>query len=166
MSVANAVQKLFSNYCKREAKIKWPNDIYWCDRKAGGILIENVIQGKEWKWAVIGIGLNINQVDFGSYTKAISLRQITGKENDTIVMAKELVQHVHSTLKQLISDSKKVIKYYHRHLYKLKEKVQLKVKDKSFEAIIKGVSEDGMLVVHHHEKDEQYRAGEIEWMNS
>ena len=166
MGVANAVHKFFNNYGKKETTIKWPNDIYWCDRKAGGILIENVIQGKEWKHAVIGIGLNINQVDFGCYTKAVSLKQITGKEYDTIVMAKELVQHVHSTLKQLISDSKEIVKYYHRHFYKLKEKVQLKTKDKEFEGIIKGVNENGLLIVYHHKKDEHYKAGEIEWINS
>ncbi len=165
MSVANAAQKFFNNYCEREVKIKWPNDIYWCDRKAGGILIENVIQGKEWKWAIIGIGLNINQVDFGSCTKAVSLKQINGKEYDLLAMAKKLVQYIHAELKQLISDSKEIAKHYHRHLYKSNEIVQLKTKDKEFEGIVKGVNENGMLIVHHHEKDEHFKAGEIEWTN-
>jgi BirA family biotin operon repressor/biotin-[acetyl-CoA-carboxylase] ligase len=53
--------------------IKWPNDLYWCDRKAGGILIENVIQGTEWKWSVVGIGINVNQLTFPeSVTNAVS----------------------------------------------------------------------------------------------
>ena len=165
ISVANAVQKFFNNYCKRNTKIKWPNDIYWCDRKAGGILIENVIQGKEWKYTVIGIGLNINQVDFGDNKKAISLAQITSKEYDVVSMAKELIGYVHTTFNQLILDSTGLAKYYHKHLYKLNEKVQLQTKDKTFEGVIKGVSENGLLIVQHNEKKEYYRAGEVEWMD-
>jgi len=166
MSVANAVQKFFNNYCERNTKIKWPNDIYWRDRKAGGILIENVIQGKEWKYAVIGIGLNISQVNFGDNKKAISLAQITGKEYDIIIMAKELIGYIHAAFNQLILDSTELARYYHKHLYKLNEKVQFKTKDKTFEGVIKGVSENGLLIVQYNEKEEHYRAGEVEWIDS
>ena len=81
----------FSKYIKENVKIKWPNDIFINDRKAGGILIENVIKGNLWQWAVIGIGLNINQENFEKENlKAISLKQITGKNYDVIELAKEL----------------------------------------------------------------------------
>ena len=166
MNVANAVQKFFNNYTKKNTKIKWPNDIYWCDRKAGGILIENVLQGKEWKYAVIGIGLNINQDDFGSNKKAISLSQITGNDYDTIKMAKELAGFVNASYKQLISDLPGIAKRYHKHLYKLNEKVQLKTKNKIVEGTIKGVTEEGLLIVSYGENDEYFRAGEIEWVDS
>ena len=51
---------LFKNYAGDNVYLKWPNDIFWNDRKAGGILIENVIKGKKWKWSIVGIGININ----------------------------------------------------------------------------------------------------------
>src|SRR5215210_6618050 len=51
-------------YAGEKTKIKWPNDIYWSDRKAGGILIENVLKGEEWKHSIVGIGININQTLF------------------------------------------------------------------------------------------------------
>ena len=60
-AVALACFEFLSGYIDGEAKIKWPNDLFWRDRKAGGILIENKLQGKTWKWAVVGIGININQ---------------------------------------------------------------------------------------------------------
>jgi len=47
-----------------EARIKWPNDIYACDRKICGILIENSIKGQRFTWSIIGIGLNVNQRTF------------------------------------------------------------------------------------------------------
>ncbi|HRI22981.1 MAG TPA: biotin--[acetyl-CoA-carboxylase] ligase, partial [Panacibacter sp.] len=56
MSVAMAAYDLFLKYAVNDTFIKWPNDLYWRDRKAGGILIENMVHGKEWQWAVAGIG--------------------------------------------------------------------------------------------------------------
>ena len=83
---------LFKKYAGDETKIKWPNDIFWNDRKAGGILIENVIKGNVWQWSVIGIGININQTEFNLDTvfKPVSLKQITWKDFDVIELAKEL----------------------------------------------------------------------------
>ena len=45
-------------------KIKWPNDIYYGDKKLGGMLIENLLQGSQIKQSVIGIGLNITRLIF------------------------------------------------------------------------------------------------------
>src|SRR4029078_6487819 len=52
MSGAIGVQNFFNSQAGGKTKIKWPNDMYWRDRKAGGILIENIIQGEEWKYAI------------------------------------------------------------------------------------------------------------------
>ncbi len=48
-----------------EAKIKWPNDIYVKNKKLGGILIENKIKGSKLGYSILGVGLNVNQTDFG-----------------------------------------------------------------------------------------------------
>lgn len=61
--------------------IKWPNDIYYRDKKICGILIEHSLQGNSIKNTVIGVGLNINQMKFVSNApNPISLAQIIGKE--------------------------------------------------------------------------------------
>lgn len=39
--------------------IKWPNDLYVNDRKAGGILVEARWQGDALGWLVVGVGINI-----------------------------------------------------------------------------------------------------------
>jgi BirA family transcriptional regulator, biotin operon repressor / biotin---[acetyl-CoA-carboxylase] ligase len=41
--IALSVCEFFDQYAGGSTKIKWPNDLYWNDRKAGGILIENII---------------------------------------------------------------------------------------------------------------------------
>jgi BirA family biotin operon repressor/biotin-[acetyl-CoA-carboxylase] ligase len=64
MAMAVGTVRFFRKYVPDDVSIKWPNDVYWRDRKAGGILIENVWQGGVWKFAVVGIGININQTRF------------------------------------------------------------------------------------------------------
>ena len=66
-----------------DIRIKWPNDIYWQDKKIAGILIENNLQGKTIENSVIGIGLNLNQEIFPPYLpNPVSLKQITGMDSD------------------------------------------------------------------------------------
>ena len=62
--MALVVRDLVAKYLPGSVTIKWPNDIYFNDRKAGGILIENTYQGTNWTWAIVGIGININQTAF------------------------------------------------------------------------------------------------------
>ena len=62
-------------------RIKWPNDIYYGDRKLAGILIENTLGLNGIEKAIIGIGLNVNQTEFLSDApNPISLAQIGGHE--------------------------------------------------------------------------------------
>ena len=63
--------------------IKWPNDIYFNDRKIAGILIKNEIKGIMLGTSIIGIGLNVNQTSFDeSLPNPISMKMITGKDYD------------------------------------------------------------------------------------
>ena len=164
MAVANGVHSFFNFYAGNETKIKWPNDIYCCDRKAGGILIENVIQGKAWKHAIIGIGLNINQTDFGNFNRAVSLKEITGKSYDTVSLAKELLTFLDSSFKEMTADNGAVIKNYHEHLYKWKETVRL-IKDEAIiEGYLKGVNMDGMLIIETPTQEMLFKVGEVEWV--
>lgn len=59
-----AIYDALSFYFPKEISIKWPNDIYFLDQKLGGILIETNVS-QVVKTALIGIGLNVNQTDFG-----------------------------------------------------------------------------------------------------
>ena len=55
------VSYLRTAYNISDAMIKWPNDIYVGDKKLGGVLIENAVQGKYIHDTIIGVGMNINQ---------------------------------------------------------------------------------------------------------
>lgn len=98
-AVALGAQAFFMKFAGEETKIKKPNDIYWRDRKAGGILIENIVRGTDWTWTVIGIGLNINQTQFSNEAgNPVSLKQITGKDWDIKAMQKKLAESLSASL--------------------------------------------------------------------
>jgi BirA family transcriptional regulator, biotin operon repressor / biotin---[acetyl-CoA-carboxylase] ligase len=163
------------NYTGDETKIKWPNDIYWQDRKAGGVLIENIIGGinsagkssSGWQWAIAGIGLNINQGHFPEgLGNPVSLKQITGKEYNPITLVKELYRQINKNWEILvIGGFDKIYNSYLQRLYKKDQFVKLKKGSRVFEATIKKVSAEGLLVVQHA-MEEEFRTGEVEWVLS
>ena len=93
--------------------IKWPNDIYWQDKKIAGILIENAIIGNELKYAIAGIGLNVNQTEFVSNApNPVSLKQITGKNYNLDELMHRLYEEVQKALQEDVWEE------YKAHLYR------------------------------------------------
>ena len=164
-AVAITCFEFFSNYAGDETKIKWPNDLFWRDRKAGGILIENVFNGKTWKWAIIGIGININQTNFDKFPiPPVSLKAITGKNFNATDLAKELYALLMKKLPEPeINDAAKITGQYNNHLYKINKTVTLKKDGTNFETIIKGVSAQGRLITVDA-VEREFDFGEVEWV--
>lgn len=109
-AVSLGAQHFFSQFAGEETKIKKPNDIYWRDRKAGGILIENMIRGTEWTWTAIGIGFNINQTQFSNAAgKPVSLKQITGKNWEIKAMQKHLAASLSASLNLWLEEGEEKI---------------------------------------------------------
>jgi BirA family transcriptional regulator, biotin operon repressor / biotin---[acetyl-CoA-carboxylase] ligase len=127
--------------------IKWPNDIYWNDRKAAGILVESAIQGKNWLFAVAGIGMNLNQDSFPpEIPNAVSLKQITGKTYDPLLFARELVPAVQNRISILRLEPDKILSDINQNLYKINQPVQLKKGNRSMATNLIGVNKTGHLI--------------------
>ena len=78
--------------------IKWPNDIYFQDKKLAGILIKNEIKGMMMGTSIIGIGLNVNQTVFDErLPNPISMKMITGKDYDLNEILEPMVNGLRST---------------------------------------------------------------------
>ncbi len=77
MAVSLAVLGTVREFLDDQVEIKWPNDIYY-GKKISGILIQNSLRGPSMEYSIVGIGLNVNQVDF-PIENATSLRKISGK---------------------------------------------------------------------------------------
>lgn len=162
--VALAVRTVFERNAKSDIFIKWPNDIYFGNRKACGILIENIISGMEWRWAIAGIGINVNQVEFPDVTdrQPVSLRQITGKSFDCLEVAREvrdeiLIRYQNLAVPQLMAE-------YNTFLYKKDQTVTFEKGGNNFEGIVKEVTIDGKLQVQTHTSIVAFDFGEIAWL--
>ncbi len=175
LSIATAlsVYQFIAKYAGAdETRIKWPNDIYWRDRKAAGILIDNVLSQSSdknnvtiWKWSVIGTGININTPTFPSnLPHAISLKQITGDHYDITALTHELCNILDEYLHLLFEqNSSTLLDLYNKVLYKKDEPVKLKKNNRVFEVLVKHVNAKGQLIVQHG-MEEIFNHGEVEWL--
>jgi len=132
-----------------KAKIKWPNDIYVNNNKITGILVENSLYGDIIKSSVIGVGLNLNQVDFPKeITNPVSLKNLT---NTDYIIDKEIRE-----ISKIISD--KIKKYkslefseirikYLENLYRLNVDSLFKKDDETFTAKIIDIRKTGHIVI-------------------
>ena len=165
-AMALAGYDFMKKYLHKHIFIKWPNDLYWNDKKACGILIETKI-GKPSLGihrAVAGFGINVNQTKFPAALKnPVSLKLITGLHYKPVDLSKRLCVFIEKRFTQLKKGKYKLLlKQYNKHLYKLNEEVKLKQKNIVFTRTIKGVDEMGNLLVENAAKD-SYAWGEVEF---
>lgn len=67
----------------KDATVKWPNDIYWADKKICGTLNEAMLLGRTIGYVMLGVGININQMEFTDYApNPVSLAQVSGESYD------------------------------------------------------------------------------------
>ena len=125
--------------------IKGPNDIYFGDRKAAGILVENAIIGSEIKYSIAGVGLNVNQTVFVSDApNPVSLKQIRGREYDVEQLMNQLLEQVDQVLSEPEQD---VWSYYKTHLYRRAGWYPFEDQNGQFEARIEDVLPTGEIVL-------------------
>lgn len=165
MVIALGCYHFLKEYVPEGLAIKWPNDLYWEDRKIGGILIENIYHGTEWQWVITGIGININQVVFDSFLhKAVSLKQITGKHFDILTLSKLLCACINRIWEKWIQQgSQYIMDAYNEVLFYKKRAVQFKKDATLFEAKVLGVDIMGNLMLQRS-GTEFFAHGAIEWI--
>lgn len=130
--------------------IKWPNDIYWQNRKLGGILIENALEGAYFQNVIVGVGLNINQRDFPAHLgNATSLSNICQREFSLEELLSRLVKGIETWYKKLQKEQFRVIRdAYEEWLYLKRQWHEFKTpKGEPFRARILGVESNGLLVL-------------------
>jgi BirA family biotin operon repressor/biotin-[acetyl-CoA-carboxylase] ligase len=164
--IALSCYDFFSSYSGDETSIKWPNDIYWRDRKAGGILIENSIRDGIWQVAFVGIGININQTTFSeAAVRPVSMKQITGKSYNPEELAKELCLYISErVLDSDTPDEQQLLEEYASKMFKRGESVVLETPRWKKEVVIKGVNRSGQLLVDHQQQEEALDNEGVNWI--
>lgn len=132
-----------------DCKIKWPNDIYYHDKKIGGILIENVIKGYQLKESIVGIGLNVNQINFGELgDKATSISKILHRDYELNKLLAEICHHIEGRYLQLKGKKSAILeKDYLKNFYRLKKPHYFLIDHQIIKGEIKGTTQNGKLLL-------------------
>ncbi len=149
-AISLAIARWLEQLTKVTVKIKWPNDLYIEDRKIGGILIENILKGKTWKSAIVGIGINVNQITFPATIKehATSVKQILHRDCQVSELLPDLCRHIEREYMALKSDRfETVLADYTQRLYRLGELHPYLVDGIRVPGVLSGVSETGRLQI-------------------
>lgn len=148
--ISLGIKETLDEYCS-DISIKWPNDIYWKEKKICGILIENDLQGNSIGRCISGIGLNVNQEVFLSDApNPISLKQITGKHYQRETILEKVMQRIEQSYQKLKEDSAYASELATRYAASLFRREGLHCyqdKDGLFNARLVRVEADGRFVL-------------------
>jgi BirA family transcriptional regulator, biotin operon repressor / biotin---[acetyl-CoA-carboxylase] ligase len=148
IAVSLSVNDVLRHIVGREVKIKWPNDIYYREKKIGGILIENALFGRTWKSAIVGIGLNVNQTEFDPSLKHVSsLRAIINAPLDKSVVLTQLCKALDKRYKDIDLEKDSQRAEYAANLLGINEVRRFIIAGQEVWGIIKGVDDFGRLVL-------------------
>lgn len=148
MAISLAIIKALQCFQIPNLTIKWPNDILSADKKIAGILIENVIKNK-LNSTIIGIGINVNQIEFPDLPQASSLKKITGIHYNL----DEILHHILKQTKwysELLQKGEYEIvkKEYESHLFRKDMPSTFKSPNgEIFLGFVQGVTKYGKLMV-------------------
>ncbi len=145
--------------------IKWPNDIYSGDKKMGGILIENQVQGKKVKCSVAGLGLNVNQLFFPAEINATSMSLVLGRE----IELNGLFLHYFGMLDfyldvMMQSNFSLLLKLYYKQLYRMGDWFDFSDQVGVFQGKIKGIDDAGRLEIEREGGSVYYDLKEVKFL--
>ncbi|MFL2571056.1 MAG: biotin--[acetyl-CoA-carboxylase] ligase [Parvicellaceae bacterium] len=116
-SIAISINEVVEELTGKVGFVKWPNDVYVDGKKIAGILIENQWKGNLLEAAIIGVGINVNQVNFNELDNATSLALIGAKNYDLHQVLNKVflkMEHYYNLLKK--GDAKTINDTYFNHL--------------------------------------------------
>ena len=128
--------------------IKWPNDIYFENHKLAGILINSTIKANMMDVSIIGIGLNVNQMQFQDWpTHPISLQQITGKAYDLQPLLERIAESIYNKVQVLKTVPTDIETEYLQRLYRYRTWADYEMDGKVLRLFMTGIDAFGRLML-------------------
>ena len=168
MSVAGAIKDV----CGADTKIKWPNDIVLEKKKICGILTEMSSEMNYVNYAVIGIGINVNDDDIPDELRknASSIYLETGKITNRNKLTAKVVEKFDEYYKKFLetNDLSQVVDKYNSMLISMDSEVKVlygmaETADPKEEetGIARGIDKDGALLVETKDGIKSIVSGEV-----
>ncbi|MDR0988585.1 MAG: biotin--[acetyl-CoA-carboxylase] ligase [Prevotellaceae bacterium] len=146
-----AVKELLARFTS-DVSVKWPNDVYWQDKKICGILIEHILSGNRLERSIVGVGLNVNQEVFRSDApNPVSLKQITGKEFDCGRLLEQIMERIERDYAGLPQNEEEIARRYAHSLFRGEGFHTYRDANGTFTARLLGVEPDGRLLLEERE---------------
>ena len=143
LSIVEVLDKLLP---VEKLSIKWPNDIYYGNRKLAGILINSTIKANMMDISIIGIGLNVNQMHFQDWpTHPISMKMITGEDYNLQLLLEQIAEHIIIKVEQLKSDPNSIEQAYLKRLFRYRTWADYEVGGKVLRLFMTGIDPFGRL---------------------
>lgn len=151
--VSLSIMKVLFQY-NTDITIKWPNDIYWQEKKICGILIENALSEDRIENCIIGVGLNINQKQFDSDApNPISLTHITQKDQELEPILMAIQNHILSYYQKIKEGNRiSIIEEYKQSLFRKEGFHLYSDGERTFEAQIIDIELSGHLILRTKDK--------------
>ena len=148
-------------------QLKWPNDLYVGDRKLGGVLIETMVKGRALTQAIVGIGVNVNQMQFVSDApNPVSLRQLIGYDTDCARVCQSITNTIVAAFNTYTpADSTALQQRYRSRLYRRSGMHTFAAAGGRFKATIADVYLDGTLILCTESGEQRaYRFKEVQFI--
>ena len=159
-----AIHDFLKEYIQQGVKIKWPNDLYYGEKKIAGILIENYIKQNSIEWCILGVGLNVNQVQFQE-PHAISMANICCQEFDREELINMLLQKIEARYFQLEKGITRAMKKeYLDNLYWKGEIHVFQSEGTYFNGKITGIEPSGKLIMEVEEGKRTFDFKEVSFV--
>jgi len=157
MAVSLAVLDALKKYAKADWAVKWPNDILANGKKICGLLIENSVKGIAVKSTIIGVGININQVNFPSNIRNTnSLKLMTQQDFDLKEILIDVLSSIKKNIENLSENNFKNLKEkYYENLFMFNKVVKFESTNESicFAGKIKEISNSGAIAIEMQNKE-------------
>lgn len=176
-AMALSICDMLEHQCGIQCLVKWPNDIYFGDKKICGILISHSLSGQKINYTVAGAGININQERFvSSAPNPVSVRQITGREFPLRPLLDDVARRIVSRIDGLSSSDPASLRAVHeefkRRLWRgdsLPHRFRDVASGDCFLASIADIEPSGHILLRHAEGDSsggvvRYAFKEVEWI--
>lgn len=161
--ISVSVASCFKNNFGIDLKIKWPNDFYAGEKKIGGLLIENVFAGLNFKQSIVGIGINLNQTVFSENLNTASSIINEFKLNlDVASVIESICKTIEvNYLKMKACSLTDLNEQYQQNLFGKNQLRQFKAADKIFEGEIEGVDDVGNLMLRVNQSIQKFEHKQI-----
>lgn len=148
---ANATRRALEEETGLHVQVKWPNDLVLESGKLGGILIESKTKGDRVDFAVIGIGLNVNQRRPQLPTGATSLLLASDAHTNRRRLLRRIIDQLRSSYDD-IDEPSGIMQEWWRNCIHRPPKVQVVLPKGTITGITRGIDQEGSLTIETEDR--------------